>query len=135
LTAEIVKVVPQRPVAGAVVNIQVMIHNRGAQAVREPFWVDLYISPQRRPAVNLAWPDISRIGATWLVNGLGAGESRTLETLDADPARSNFLMFDTARTEQIYVLIDSYGAADYGAVREDDGNNLAGPLQLTVGDR
>jgi hypothetical protein len=133
LRVEIAEITPQKPQAGQVVNISVLIRNVGAQDAIAPFWVDLYVAPQSLPAVNSAWPDISVYGATWLIDGLAAGESRLVETLSADPARSNLLHAPTADQQQIYVLVDSYGDNSNGTVMEqDEANNLIGPFSLGI---
>jgi hypothetical protein len=132
VSANIIGVHPQHPAVGEVVNIEVKIRNTGQQAIKEPFWVDLYVSPQRRPTVNQGWETLSDYGATWLVDGLDAGETRTLDTLNADPARSNLLRFPIAGAQEVYVLVNSYQTGARASVVEDASNNLIGPLRIDV---
>ena len=133
LVAEVIDVVPSQPVANDVVNVRVRIHNDSTRAITETFWVDLYIAPQGEPVVNQLWTDLSPYGATWLVEGLEANETRVLESLGADPSRSNLLYFPDQDAVEVYALVDSYGFDEKGAITErDEGNNLSPPFEIPV---
>jgi hypothetical protein len=132
VSANIIGVHPQHPAVGQVVNIEVTIRNTGQQAIKEPFWVDLYVSPRQRPTFNQGWETLSDYGATWLVEGLDADETRTLDTLNADPARSNLLRFPTAGPQEVYVLVNSYQTGARATAVEDTSKNLIGPLRIDV---
>ncbi len=135
LTVEIVAITPPQPLVNDIVNVRVQVRNIGTQDVRTPFWVDLYVAPHRHPAVNLTWETISSYGSTWQVERLAAGETRWLDTLDADPARSNLLRFSSAERVQLYALVDSYGQSQEGEISEqNERNNLSNPFAFAVGE-
>ncbi len=133
LVVEVIDVVTSSSNAGNVINIRIRVRNLSDSDITIPFWIDLYAAPRARPVVNQPWDVISSYGATWMVDGLPARESITLDSLDADPARSNLLRFEQAETLQLYALVDSYGSADAGAVAEgNEENNLSEPFILVV---
>lgn len=125
--------VPSQPEANDAINVQVRIHNTGSHPITSTFWVDLYVAPQQTPAVNQLWTDISPYGATWLIEGLEANETRVLESLGADPARSNLLYFPDNDAVEVYALVDSYGFDGKGAIQErDEENNLSLPFEIPI---
>lgn len=133
LAVAIVAITPPQPVAGDVVNVLVDVRNYGTQDVVTPFWVDLYVAPRRTPSVNLAWDTISTYGSTWQITRLAAGETMRLETLTADPDRSNLLRFLATGQMQLYALVDSYGDSPDGAIGEtNEQNNVSQPFTLTI---
>jgi hypothetical protein len=139
LVARIIEVTPAEPTSSEIVNVRVLVENTGTAPAQEDFWVDLYVSPETTPAANQAWPDItdpsSGQGATWLVEGLEAGDEIVLDSLQADPTRSNLLRFAEGGPVELYVYVDSYGSTPSGAVVEQsENNNLFGPFELFVGD-
>lgn len=105
---EIVAVTPSQPQVGENVNILVQVRNVGTRPINQPFWVDLYIAPALPPALAVAWPEIAEYGSTWRVDRLAPGEVRDLNTLNADPERSNFLAFSIAQEYEIYALADTF---------------------------
>ncbi|MBP1464707.1 hypothetical protein EYB53_003185 [Candidatus Chloroploca sp. M-50] len=104
----IVAVTPSQPQVGENVNILVQVRNVGTRPINQPFWVDLYVDPDLPPALAVAWPEIAEYGSTWRVDRLAPGEVRDLNTLSADPERSNFLAFSTAQEYEIYALADTF---------------------------
>ncbi|NCC32843.1 MAG: hypothetical protein EOM24_12610 [Chloroflexia bacterium] len=104
----IVAVTPSQPQVGENVNILVQVRNVGTSPINQPFWVDLYIAPALPPALAVAWPEIAEYGSTWRVDRLAPGEVRDLNTLNADPERSNFLAFSIAQEYEIYALADTF---------------------------
>ncbi|PDV99842.1 hypothetical protein [Candidatus Chloroploca asiatica] len=104
----IVAVTPSQPQVGENVNILVQVRNVGTRPINQPFWVDLYIAPVLPPALAVAWPEIAEYGSTWRVDRLAPGEVRDLNTLNADPERSNFLAFSIAQEYEIYALADTF---------------------------
>ncbi|WP_129670590.1 hypothetical protein [Candidatus Chloroploca sp. Khr17] len=105
---EIVAVTPSQPQVGENVNILVQVRNVGTMPINQPFWVDLYVDPDLPPALAVAWPEIAEYGSTWRVDRLAPGEVRDLNTLNADPERSNFLAFSIAQEYEIYALADTF---------------------------
>jgi hypothetical protein len=131
LLVEIVAVEPVSPQVGEPVNFRLRVRNIGAVATQGPFWVDLYIDPERTPQIGDTWDSVAAAGATWEVAALRPGEVRELTTLEADPARSNFVSFSDVGVRQIYIQVDTYGEAAIGA--EQGPAILLGPQEVTVG--
>lgn len=133
LVARVIEVTPAEPTVNDIVNVRVLVENIGTGPALESFWVDLYISPSATPNANQAWPDLSTNGATWFVEGLDAGDEIVLDSLQADPARSNLLRLTEQGTAELFVFVDSYGSTPSGAVAEqNEDNNLFGPYDLFV---
>jgi cytoskeletal protein RodZ len=133
LQAKIIGIFPEKPKVGDVVNVQVEISNTGSQAITDPFWVDLYVSPSAVPTANIAWNDISPYGAAWLVEKLEAQETLVLESLGADASRSNLLRFPAAEIHTLQVLVDSYGLTGTGAIVEQhEDNNLSETREIDI---
>ncbi len=116
LDVQIIDVSPAQPRAGDVVVVKVRVRNIGGRPITGSFWVDLYVSPDRTPTAQTPWSEISAYGATWQVRGLSPGEARDLNSLDADPSRSNLLRLDTPGLYQLYVLADTFSelSAEFG---------------------
>ena len=134
LEIQIVAVSPNPPQVGEVVNVQVRVRNMSMLPITSPFWVDLYDSPTRLPAPPLPWTELAKYGATWRVERLAPGESRELNSLEADPTRSNLLKFDTPGPHRLYVLADTLSelpiARNSGQARP---TYLGGPTEIVVG--
>ena len=134
LEIQIVAVSPNPPQVGDVVNVQVRVQNVSTLPITNPFWVDLYDSPTRLPAPPLPWTELATYGATWRVDRLAPGESRELNSLEADPTRSNLLKFDTPGLHRLYVLADTLSelpiARNSGQARP---TYLGGPTEIVVG--
>ena len=134
LEIQIVAVSPNPPQVGDVVNVQVRVRNVSTLPITSPFWVDLYDSPTRLPASPFPWTELAKYGATWRVDRLAPGESRELNSLEADPTRSNLLKFDTPGPHRLYVLADTLSelpvARNSGQARP---TYLGGPTEIVVG--
>ena len=133
LEIQIVAVSPNPPQVGEVVNVQVRVRNVSTLPITSPFWVDLYDSPTRLPAPLLPWGELAKYGATWRIERLAPGESRELNSLEADPTRSNLLKFDTPGPHRLYVLADTLSelpiARDSGQARP---TYLGDPTEIVV---
>jgi hypothetical protein len=122
--------------AGEPVVITVVIQNRG-NAPAAPFWVDLYINPNRQPSFNDPWNTTCTLnpcfGIAWSVsNGLAPGASITLSSAVVPPGYSIWPGYFATGTTDIYALADSWNPGGNMA----DGNrtnNLAhlGGLHVT----
>ncbi len=122
-------------------QIRVVIQNRGAQAVANNFWVDVYVDPDPIPQKpNDVWPFLCKEGMAWGVDGgLAPGEMLTLLVGDAyySEEDSNFIGGLAAGTP-IYAQVDSANmATDYGGVLEGHEilgttyNNISGPVLVS----
>ncbi len=135
LEVRLIGIDPDPPLTGEVVNVQVQVRNLSDQVISMPFWVDLYVTPEETPAPGLPWSAIATYGATWRIERLDPGETRALNSLDADPTRSNLLSFDQPGVQQLYVLGDTYHEL---AAMPEDGQPppgyLDGPTEVMVGD-
>lgn len=122
-------------------NVRVVIGNDGAVPVARSFWVDVYIDPDRPPAVvNEIWPTVGDYGAVWGVSGealpLLPGRSLTLTLHDAYYAPDLSHLPDTIGVgTPLYAQVDSANAeTDHGAVLEihevvgGPYNNIVGPV-------
>ena len=116
--------------AGEPVVVTVVVENQGNDRAN-PFWVDLYVNPTAKPAVNEAWYDRCGlspcVGLAWPVaGGLNPGERVTLvSTTGYDPERSFWTGWLPSGTTTLLMFADSWnpGAAG-GAVNErDEANN------------
>ncbi|MEI7645693.1 MAG: hypothetical protein WCJ55_15580 [Chloroflexales bacterium] len=134
LEVQIMAVSPNQPHIGDVVNVRVRVRNVSGKVISDSFWVDLYVSPTGAPTALVPWSEIAAYGATWRVTGLGPGESRDLNSLDADPTRSNLLRLNTPGTYQLYVLADTLNELPVdlssGTARPI---YLGGPTEVMVG--
>ncbi|MBN1976210.1 MAG: DUF11 domain-containing protein [Anaerolineae bacterium] len=104
-------------------NIQVVIRNDGNLAVRESFWVDVYINPNPAPAqVNQTWPDVASQGLVWGVTAdLEPGETLVLTVGGAyyKPSYSS-VSWPLAAGTVVYAQVDSYNIGTaYGRVLEN----------------
>jgi len=143
---------PAAPQAGAPANIQVTVTNRGS-APASNFWVDFYINPRVRPAVNQPWNELCSLepcfGMAWLYTGtLQPGQSVTLNSSQQSASNPNGFQpgYSTWRgyfangTTALYAVVDSWNRDGAGGVRQatgavlesDETNNLA-EQRITVG--
>jgi hypothetical protein len=122
-------------------EIEVTIENAGPGTLTADFWVDLYIDPTGPVGLNVLWNDVCTYGKAWFVReDLAPGEQITLRTSDPDdPASpgdrySNWPgTFDGAGPHELWIMVDSYGLPNIGAVIEaDEDNNLVGPVVHTA---
>ena len=102
--------------------VTVTVRNAGPVAVREDFWVDVYVDPDPAPtAANQVWPEVAEEGLVWGVTAdVAAGESITL-TVDGPHYAPSYSRFagNLAAVTPVYAQVDSVNmATDYGAVRE-----------------
>ncbi|HMQ33099.1 MAG TPA: SdrD B-like domain-containing protein [Chloroflexaceae bacterium] len=122
-------------VAYTPVQIAVTVTNRG-DGPASNFWVDLYINPSRRPAVNDRWNDICGTTATpcqglaWFYTGtLAPGQSVSLvSTATSDTSPTGFVRAASTwsgtffnGTSVLYALVDSWNRDETGAVRDPEG--------------
>ena len=106
-------------------GVEVVLRNQGSGPVDDPFWVDLYIAPNRAPtAVNQTWQSQGSQGMVWGVTRdalpIAPGQSLRLRLGDAyfRPDQSSFPATIAAGTP-IYVQADSANAlTTYGGVFE-----------------
>lgn len=125
--------------AGQPVEIRVTVRNIGT-APAGPFWVDLYLNPDRPPQINDLWHDRCGLrpcfGAAWGVTQiLQPGDQITLSTASGyDPFRTYWLGWLANGATTIYALADSWNTSGAsGAVREaDETNNRSVRDDLTV---
>jgi hypothetical protein len=132
---------------------QVVIKNHGNGSVRpeNPFWVDLYVTPDPAPVhVNQLWDSLGDEGLTWGIPAealpLDPGEVISL-TYSTDPAAPNLYCraelshFPGSLTEgtPVYAQVDSWHPdTTYGAVLEShemaggNYNNILGPVYSIV---
>lgn len=118
--------------AGQLVEIRVTVRNIGT-APAGPFWVDLYINPDRPPQINDLWHDRCGLrpcfGAAWgVTRTLQPGEEITLSTAGGfDPFRTYWLGWLASGTTTLYALADSWNTVGAsGAVLESDETNNRG---------
>ncbi|MGC9039982.1 MAG: choice-of-anchor Q domain-containing protein [Roseiflexus sp.] len=118
--------------AGQPVEIRVTVKNVGT-APAGPFWVDLYLNPDRPPQTNDLWHDRCTLrpcfGVAWGVTQiLQPGEQITLSTGSGyDPLRTYWLGWLANGTTTIYALADSWNTVGTsGAVIESDETNNRG---------
>ena len=107
--------------------LEIVITNQGGSPVTAPFWVDLYIAPERAPsAPNEVWYSVGTRGMSWGVTGaalpLAPGASLTLRPGDglyraADSNPGGTIEAGTV----LYVQVDSASVGSaFGAVFEQD---------------
>ncbi|GIW02605.1 Ig-like domain-containing protein [Roseiflexus sp.] len=120
--------------AGQTVEIQVTVKNIG-HAPAGPFWIDLYINPDRPPQINDLWHNRCTLnpcfGVAWgVAQGLQPGEQITLSTRSGSSALHTYWLGWLANgTTTIYALADSWNTVGtYGAVFESDESNNRGVL-------
>jgi len=118
--------------AGQLVEIRVTVKNVGT-APAGPFWVDLYLNPDRPPRVNDLWHDRCALqpcfGVAWgVTQALQPGEQITLSTSGGyDALRTYWLGWLANGTTTIYALADSWNTVGVsGAVFESDETNNRG---------
>lgn len=118
--------------AGQPVEIRVTVKNVGT-APAGPFWVDLYLNPDRPPQTNDLWHDRCTLrpcfGVAWGVTQiLQPGEQITLSTGSGyDPLRTYWLGWLANGTTTIYALADSWNTVGTsGAVIESNETNNRG---------
>jgi autotransporter family porin len=118
--------------AGQPVEIRVTVKNVGT-APAGPFWVDLYLNPDRPPRVNDLWHDRCALqpcfGVAWgVTQALQPGEQITLSTSGGyDALRTYWLGWLANGTTTIYALADSWNTVGVsGAVFESDETNNRG---------
>ncbi|MFQ3632235.1 choice-of-anchor D domain-containing protein [Roseiflexus sp.] len=141
LIIERIDIIPDQSsfTAGQPVEIQVVVRNIGT-APAGPFWVDLYINPDRPPQINDLWHDRCTLtpcfGVAWGVTRiLQPGEHITLTTAEGyDRLRTYWLGWLAHGTTTVYALADSWNTVGLtGAVTEsDEANNQAVRGDLTV---
>jgi len=102
--------------------VEVTVTNIGDRRLIEPFWVDLYVSPNPAPTKpNDIWENLSEKGWAWRVTGdsglpLEVGESLVL-VVDATDSGS----FPLAEGLTVYAQADSWNPnTAYGMVLEQD---------------
>lgn len=122
-------------------GVTIVVKNQGGRSVVDAFWVDAYINPDSPPTqVNQRWEDLGDEGLVWGVVPpaipIAPGGTLTL-TLNGDyyvgPPTSQASLPLTVGTA-VYAQVDSVNfETDYGNVAEgDEGNNIAGPVGVTV---
>jgi len=149
LVVQDISVDPAQPVAGEPVTLTVTIANVGQVAITDRFWVDLYIDPD--PAgfpitVNKVWNDLCQYGIAWYVyisptDPLEPGETLVLDSLHPDDPTNPDAIYSyfpgtlAVGDHTLYALVDSWNeASSLGLIVEaDEGNNLLGPVVVTVG--
>jgi hypothetical protein len=119
--------------------VSVIVTNHGL-APAANFWVDLYVDPASTPAVNTPWNENCAkdpcYGIAWFVGQrLEPGQSLTLTSTPDSyaPQNTRWVGFFPRRTQDVYVLVDSWNRAGnsssadpHGALIEvDESNNLA----------
>jgi hypothetical protein len=120
--------------AGQSVEIQVTVKNIG-NAPAGPFWVDLYINPDRPPQINDLWHNRCALnpcfGVAWgVAQGLQPGEQITLNTRSGySPPHTYWLGWLANGTTRIYALADSWNTVGTsGVVFESNEANNHGML-------
>jgi hypothetical protein len=98
--------------AGEPVVVTVVIQNQGT-ATAAPFWVDMYLNPNRQPNFNVVWNTTCTLtpcfGIGWPVStGLAPGASITLTSAVVPPGYSVWPGYFAAGTTDLYVLADSW---------------------------
>jgi hypothetical protein len=129
-------------------KVELTIMNMGLVPVTEPFWIDVYVEPERPPVhVNQPWPVRGYQGLVWGIDytalPLAPGEQLTLMvsysggTLYGDMyfyELGSWVEWPIGPTDAVYAQVDSYGGYYYGAVLEeheitnDPYNNIVGPF-------
>jgi uncharacterized repeat protein (TIGR01451 family) len=112
-------------------QVAIVVSNQGNVMVDSPFWVDLYVAPQRVPSgPNQIWQMLGGQGAAWGVNGvvLRPGE-RIVLTL-----RDSFFQTDKSNLGNllpgmiVYAQVDSASVGSvFGAINERDEQPGSGP--------
>jgi uncharacterized repeat protein (TIGR01451 family) len=124
-------------------NVQITVTNQGKTAVRQSFWVDLYLAPNVVPTkVNQTLELVGGYGAVWGVeNGalpIGAGESivLTLNDIYYHPELSH-LPASLSSAMPAYVQVDSANTnTSFGSIMEtheilnEAYNNIFGPVSM-----
>ena len=121
-------------------GLELVVRNQGSGPVVDPFWVDVYLDPERAPShVNEVWNRIALHGLVWSVeeDALPLHPDQTIRLTVDDalywPALSN-VSWPLSPDTVIYAQVDSYGDPAYGAVAEDHEisgwlyNNIKGPV-------
>lgn len=118
--------------AGQPIEIRVTVRNIGS-APAGPFWVDLYLNPDRPPQINDLWHNHCTLspcfGVAWGVTHiLQPDEQITLSTNSGyDTLRTYWLGWLANGTTTIYALADSWNVTGVtGAVFESDETNNRG---------
>lgn len=120
--------------------VTVTIRNVGNAPVVDAFWVDLYIDPNKEPAVNEPWNVIAPQGVVWGVDGadlpINPGESRVLTLSNAESGVTLTSPPPYPAGAAVYVLVDSIDTSTpFGAIQEtNEDNNLAEDVVTTAGD-
>jgi PKD repeat protein len=139
------EVTPSAPSAGQPTVVTVRVTNQGSQATG-PFWVDLYINPNRAPtAAGRPWELTCTLnpcyGVAWLVQGgLQPGESKVLTSTPDSYFADNTIWPGSfiAGTSKLYAYVDSWNIDNpIGAVEESNETNnraeiLFAPLSGTA---
>lgn len=134
LTITSIAIIPNQTTfaAGQPIEIQITVQNIGS-APAGPFWVDLYLNPDRPPQINDLWHDHCALrpcfGVAWGVTRiLQPGEQITLSTGSGyDTLRTYWLGWLANGTTTIYALADSWNVTGVtGAVFESDETNNRG---------
>jgi uncharacterized repeat protein (TIGR01451 family) len=122
-------------------TLQVVVRNQGDGPALEPFWVDLYVDPDRPPqSANDTWQLSGTQGAVWGVTApLMPGEAITLTWGDASFwAEQSHIEWPLPTGTPLYAQADSANTGSHhGAVLEGHEvlhgpyNNILGPLPTT----
>lgn len=140
LTVQGLQVGPAIPVVGQATRVTATLRNLGANTVVDDFWVDLYVDPSKTPSVNVLWNHIAPYGKAWFIHDdVPGGGTLVIHTdqpddpEDPDSVYSNWPgWFVSAGEHELYVQVDSFGTKAGAVFEDDETDNVAGPLAVTV---
>ena len=135
LVVESLVVEPASPRAGEPFWVTVTVRNAGTAPVG-PFWVDLYLDPDRAPEPGVPWNAVSDEGVAWRVDGLDPGETAVLRSDQGTPGYTFWrgTLGATPDPHILYAVVDSwpyYPLETVAESREDD--NVYGPVEVPIG--